>query len=251
MAIRYYRMAADIGYSEAMVNLGVMYYEGVGVGVDRNVAFGYYKMAAEKANASALNDLGVMYFEAVPPDYISAARFFKQSADLGFVNGQINLANMYYEGYGTPKHYPTAFNYYQLAVDKQDPLAMNLLGEMYLNGQGVKQDYLQAYRLYSQAAEKGFKEAMKNLVRFKENGDLFLIRLSLEWPTSHSKLHQNCKSGILELYFVLLGEYMEIPKELILQIVRYIIPSWPPEAEPKNEELKQTEINNMDEQKQA
>lgn len=62
-----------------------------------------------------------------------------------------NLANMYYMGQGVKQNYLEAIRFYQMAIDKGNPSAMYNLADMYFDGIGVKQSYKKASRLYQMA----------------------------------------------------------------------------------------------------
>ena len=65
---------AQQGNARAQVNLGLMYYQGVGVPRDYQEALKWYRKAAEQGYASAQNNLGLHYCngQGVPRDYVLA-----------------------------------------------------------------------------------------------------------------------------------------------------------------------------------
>jgi len=85
-AMKWYRLAADQGYAEAQVNLGMMYYNG-GQGVPRDYAEAarWFDLAADQGNAYAQNNLGLMYAQGqgVPQDILRAHVWFNLSATQG------------------------------------------------------------------------------------------------------------------------------------------------------------------------
>jgi TPR repeat protein len=70
MALRYFMKAAKQNHPSAILHIGVMYYNGIGLGT---------------------------------PDYGEALKKFKEAADLGNISAQCNLAMMYKTGQGTNK----------------------------------------------------------------------------------------------------------------------------------------------------
>ena len=60
-ALRWYRKAAEQGYSVAQFNLGVMYENGLGLPQDYIEALKWYRKAADQGIADAQNNLGLMY----------------------------------------------------------------------------------------------------------------------------------------------------------------------------------------------
>jgi TPR repeat protein len=78
-AARLYKLAADQGNADALVNLGTFYEQGRG-GLSQNdrVAARLYKLAADRGNADGQVNLGIFYQcgrgGLLPPDHREAAR---------------------------------------------------------------------------------------------------------------------------------------------------------------------------------
>ena len=66
-AIKWYRLAAEQGYSVAQSNLGFMYDNGFGTTQDYNEAVKWYRLAAEQGYSVAQFNLGVMYENGLGP----------------------------------------------------------------------------------------------------------------------------------------------------------------------------------------
>ena len=60
-AVKWYRMAAEQGYSVAQYNLGLMYANGRGVPQDLTESVRRFRIAAEQGNTKAQLFLGLMY----------------------------------------------------------------------------------------------------------------------------------------------------------------------------------------------
>ncbi|MGH7232319.1 MAG: tetratricopeptide repeat protein [Nitrospiraceae bacterium] len=73
-AVRWYRLAADGGNTEAQVDLGILYTEGRGVPQNSSEALRLFRAAAEKGNARAQVKIGKMYEDGrgVPRDFVQA-----------------------------------------------------------------------------------------------------------------------------------------------------------------------------------
>ena len=84
-AARWFRGAAEQGYAEAQLNLGLMHYHGEGVPQDYAEAALWYRRAAEQGRAVAQSNLGSMHYhgEGVPQDYAEAARWLTKAAEQG------------------------------------------------------------------------------------------------------------------------------------------------------------------------
>jgi uncharacterized protein len=72
--MQWYRKAADQGYANAQITIGVMYENGQGVTQDNAEAIRWYRKAAEQGNPNAQYNLGVMYHsgQGVTQDYAEA-----------------------------------------------------------------------------------------------------------------------------------------------------------------------------------
>ena len=56
-----YVKASMAGYGPASRSLGLIFYDGSGVGKDLTIAFGYYRTAVEQGDTDAMLNLGAMY----------------------------------------------------------------------------------------------------------------------------------------------------------------------------------------------
>ncbi len=83
---------------------------------DYATALREWRPIAEQGNASAQYNLGVMYYNGVgvPQDDAEAAKWFRKAADQGNASAQFNLGVMYGHGYGV-QDYVQAHMWYNLA----------------------------------------------------------------------------------------------------------------------------------------
>jgi TPR repeat protein len=96
-AVRWYRLAADQGYSRAQFNLGMMYEYGVGVATDVKEAIRWDRLAAEQGNIDAQYRLGHIYFQGlgVPQDCKEAAHWHRLAVKQGNYDAQQELNMMH------------------------------------------------------------------------------------------------------------------------------------------------------------
>ena len=89
-AVKWYRLAADQGLSNAQLDLGNIYYYGKGVPQDYAEAVKWYRLAADQGELPAQFQLGIMCFlgKGVPHDIVHAYMWFK----LGEANGDLGAA---------------------------------------------------------------------------------------------------------------------------------------------------------------
>jgi len=95
--------------------------------------------------------------------FSSCADFVKLVAELGDMNAQYNLADLYYRGEGMPQDYAGAFKWYKKAAEQGHPGAQYGLGFMYYRGEGVPQNYIEGYVWSSVASAKNAKDANQQL----------------------------------------------------------------------------------------
>ena len=122
----------------------------------------------EKYNAQHLYDLGIEYFNS--QNYENAIECYSKAAELGLLEAQNELGNMYYFGLGVERDYSKAFNYYRNAAKAGYVDAQNSLGECYLLGKGVDRDNEKAIKWIKRAAEQGNVFAQKSMGEFYLRG---------------------------------------------------------------------------------
>jgi hypothetical protein len=131
-AMRWGRLAADRGDSDAMDFVGWMHFEGLGVQRNPEVAAGYFRAAAGKSAAAAWN-LGQCYFAAqgVDHDVRKALEAWKSAAAKGHGRAASTAAMAYLSGEGVPADSKEARRLAERAVELNDPSGLVLLGEMH------------------------------------------------------------------------------------------------------------------------
>jgi len=208
-AVDYYMQAAEKGFAGAQCNLGYMYNNGRGVKLDREKAVEYYKRASDQNHVRAQYNLGYLYKYGygVSQDYAQAVRYYRRSAEQGYTKAQHNLGFMYSNGYGVEKDKKKAAHYYKLAADQKNAMSSYNLALMYQRGEGVDQDHSLAFKYFLEATELGHKEAKSQLEKIRRNiGDndyrlASQIYAANEWPESHKVLSNECRNGVLEIFF--------------------------------------------------
>ena len=96
-------------------------------------------------------------------DYAAAHEFLRPLADNGDIRAQLNLGQLYANGWGVRRDYTEAVAWYRKAADQGLATAQYNLGVAYANGDGVLQDDAEAARWYRLAADQGYPAAQFNL----------------------------------------------------------------------------------------
>lgn len=130
-AMRWGHMAADKGNADAMDFVGFMYFRGVAVEHNADIALGYFKAAAGKSAAAAWN-LGQSYFAAqgVPQDIPKALELWEKAAKMGHGRAASTAAMTYLAGEGVAPDAAQARKLAERAVELNDPSGHVLLGEL-------------------------------------------------------------------------------------------------------------------------
>ena len=164
-AIKWMTKAAEQGFVAAKYNLGQWYREGKGITQDDKKAIEWMTKAADQGFLRAQHNLGVMYSDGdgVPQDYVKAAYWYNEAAVQGFGKSQTNLAMMYQKGLGMLQDYDKAVYWYSRAGGQGFPKAQHKLGLMYADEKGAFQDDNKAVEWYSKAEEQGNANAQFHL----------------------------------------------------------------------------------------
>ena len=163
-AMRWYRLAAEQGFTPAQRALGYMYQLGQGAPQDYKEAMRWYRLAAEQGDAPAQRGLSAMYRdgEGVPEDYKEAVRWARMAAEQGDADSQVFLGAAYERGKGVPQDYIEGARWLRLAAEQGAAGGQVLLAVNYEEGQGVPQDYVLAHMWYNLAGASGDPNGTKN-----------------------------------------------------------------------------------------
>jgi hypothetical protein len=206
----YYQRAADQGYGEAFMRLGLMYRNARGVARDDQRAAKYYlegslrgvpaaraalammyekgwgipqssresirwlSLAAEDNFGPAVDHLGNVYRlgKGVAVDLARARELYERAAFGGNTNAMANLGRLYREGLGVPADLAQAVRWYGRATELGNPFAPYKLSEMYLEGvEPLRRDPARALHLLELSADRGYEWAFWRLARFYENAE--------------------------------------------------------------------------------
>lgn len=110
-----------------------------------------------------------------------AAELYRMAAIQGSASSQYNLATMYFEGNGVKQNDQSAMYWLQKVCEQQYPYpsALNKMGTFYQEGTHVEKDPVQAIRLFQLAAKKENANAQFNLGMTYFHG---LNGASADWP---------------------------------------------------------------------
>lgn len=127
--------------------------------------------APNPQNAAKINSLGVWHergLHGLQKNAQKAYEYYQLAAQYGNALAMHNLGDLYRQGKGVPHNGATAFEWYQKAAQAGHAIGLEDMGDCYLDGIGVAQNRDEAVRLYRQAAKRGRKSAAQKLHRLGE-----------------------------------------------------------------------------------
>ncbi len=162
-AIRYLTLAVQKGSTAAALELGNMYYHGVGVEkASSAVAADYFSLVAEQGDAEACCCAAWCLLEAATPaDDTRAVQYLQKAAELGNAEACYNLALCILSARGVPCNQQLAVSWLQQAADKQHPAALRKLAFIYRDSSPAQLTVAVEYFL--KAARLGDAESQYNL----------------------------------------------------------------------------------------
>jgi len=164
---------AENGQSKAMLNLGLLYEQGLGVARNFTKALEWYQKAANAGVGEAHMRVGVCYEIGVgtAADMGKAVANFEKAAALGHVPAQSKLAGIYLNGRGAAKDENKGFDLLNKAADAGDDTAMFDMGQILLNGLfGRKAEADKARAWFLKAAEAGHPRGALAIADMRKEG---------------------------------------------------------------------------------
>ena len=152
-AARWFKISAKEGHSESQAILGDMYVWGDGVPKNRVAAIELLMTSIEQGNPAAMSSMAfLMTFEGRFED---AVNWFKQSAENGDVKALYNLGLRYEQGMGVKQDHEIARKYFLDAALLDDVDSQAKIGHMYWTGIGGEKNVIEAITWLRKAAEQG------------------------------------------------------------------------------------------------
>lgn len=177
MMVESLKIAAEGGNVESQMNLGEIYYYGLGVKADPNEAAKWYLKAAEQGDVKSQSMLASMYMAGfgVKQDTGTGLKWLKKAAEQGDEISQFGLGIMHLLGSDDPKmpqDDKEAAKWFKKAAEKDFYPAMVKLAEMYSAGVGVDKDEKEAakWREKAKKVEGNYTESQRALAKGDMSG---------------------------------------------------------------------------------
>ena len=164
---------AKTGNPYAQTSLGLLYRGGYdGITANDTTAFKWYSLAAEQGYIEALNYLGWAYADGtgVQQDYSKSMEYYRKAADLGDPDSISSIGFAYENGNGVEIDLAQARTWYEKAAKAGDTYALGALGSLYEEGKGVEKDFAKARDWYEKGADAGNAVSMSGLARLYDQG---------------------------------------------------------------------------------
>ncbi|MDR1777875.1 MAG: sel1 repeat family protein [Desulfovibrio sp.] len=165
--------AAEKGDKLSLVNVGILYEQGVGVARDYTRALGWYEKAVAAGVADGYLRAGACYEVGMgtATDLGKAASYYAVAAGMGMPQARWLLAEMYFQGRGVPRDVSKAGELLEQAASAGHGAAANALAVLLLNGGlGKPKDAARAAEWFNKSAEAGYPEGAKNYAVVLRNG---------------------------------------------------------------------------------
>ncbi|MBA4371521.1 MAG: hypothetical protein C0402_01525 [Thermodesulfovibrio sp.] len=177
---------AEAGDARSQLELGLLYYNGIGFKPDAKLAFDWIRKAADQGQVSAQFHVGEMLGlgDGVPRDITEAKKWYEKAALQGDANAAFSLAVIYRD----EANFQLAYKWFLQAAEKNDKIAAYNIGLMYESGNGVKTNIDEAFKWYEKAktgdnfardAYEGAR-AKKGIYDFLKTPYLHIRKLSFE-----------------------------------------------------------------------
>lgn len=164
------KQAAEQGRSDAQLNLGVMYMEGLGVPADREQALFWLNQALANGRNEAYTNIGNVYEKMPPIDEKLAFQNHQQGANAGQQFAQANLGRCYLYGIGVEANHEKGISLLTEAADNGVPFAQDMLIQIHLDGKTLPQNKKKAFELSQKYADMGYATGLYNLGVMYEQG---------------------------------------------------------------------------------
>ncbi|OHT02245.1 hypothetical protein TRFO_30716 [Tritrichomonas foetus] len=229
-ACTYYKLAAELGNSDAQSTYGVLLQEGQFGKSEENMRKGFemFHLSAQQGNIKGMNNYAMALFngDGTPKDIPKGLKQLKQVADLGFSEAQLNYG-IFLQNNSTPKPYrdkAEGVKYIKMAVDNNEPQALYTYGLCLLKGDGLMKDEERAIEIFEKLAvdENDMKSMKKCIKHFSSKNDMPRAMPFMKLAADCGDIHFMYKYGI-EL---IRGKFVEKNEKLGHEYIKKS--GWPP-----------------------
>lgn len=209
--VMYVKNCAELGVPDAQFDLAVMLTNGRGgLTKDAITSVEWLRKAANQGFVEAQISLGFMLYEGsdVPRNVAEAVTWFQKAADAGSSKGALNLGLIFDSGgLGIPQDWKQAASWFRKAADNGNAQAQRCLSNLYREGRGLSQNPLEAAKWCLRAAESGDAYAQFNMGVHFETG----LGVAKDWTKALKWYRSAAAQGNQDALKTLAGLKMEEP----------------------------------------
>lgn len=161
IAMNMYKKAAESQEPAGLVGIGGLYENGLGVAKDGAKAFSYYKRAADMGNALAefLTGFAYMNGENTEKNVEEGLKYLERSTTSSNLGCEY-LGMLYYYGEDVPQDYKKAMHWYlQGDMGSYTPGSRILIAQMYYEGKGTPVNYAKSLELLERLRKEEYPGA--------------------------------------------------------------------------------------------
>ena len=153
--------------AEAAYCIGICFYNGIDVEIDKKMAFGFFRKSAVEGYADAEFTVGLFYLngekDVVKTNTTAAAQWFAKAAEQEHPKAQLYLGVCYRKGIGVKQDDELGVRWIRKAAEQGIPKAQFYVGTYYADGIVYDKNPAEAIIWFKLAAEQGYAEAQHNL----------------------------------------------------------------------------------------
>jgi len=169
LALKYFRLSAEGGSPQAMVELGLCHEYEYGVPFNVQKAFDYMQQAATLGYYYGQYKLGYYYMHGlIQTDTQKGLHWFEKSSESGFPMAFLEIGDYYLYDYDEIDQAEKAFDNYQKAL--KEGYSHQGLGICYEFGIGVEENAATAFSYYEIAASRGYLKGVYHTAKCYLNG---------------------------------------------------------------------------------
>lgn len=152
--------AANYGDMHAQYLIGMHYLSLSKTGNYQKSARNWLKKSADQGKPEAQYEFAKeMFRDRTRESDAIAFKYFQKASQQGHLAAAVELAKMYYYGFGTLKYLNKAFDLFSIAANAGNAEAQYFAAKMFLDGEGSKIDINQAYQWCKSSSDQNFKPA--------------------------------------------------------------------------------------------
>ena len=168
-AIRVWTPLGTAGDAQVQNYLAFMYSAGLGTKKDIKKAEKWYRKAADQGYMDSQLKLGMLYEDL--GKYAKALRWYRKAAVQGQPRAQYTMARLYWNGRGLKKNDTEAAKWYLKSAEQNYAKAQSSIGYLYLLGHGVRKSSADAAHWFRRGADLGNPVAQQRLADLLTRGD--------------------------------------------------------------------------------